>query len=255
MGLEGRKSNYEKLQGMDTRSLVRELQANGIRVLGSSIIGLEEHTPENINEAIGWAVSHNTEFHQFMLYTPPQGTPLYAELEAKNLLLGGDQMEAADIHGQWRFNYRHPHIKDGQETEFLLRAFRRDFEVNGPSVIRMMWTLMNGWTKYKFHPEPRIRDRFAKEVSRMPTLYAGAMWATRRWFKSNLLLTERISNLLEGIYHEFGIKARLGAPILGRIVLYLLFREEKRLSATNIYEPPTFYETSVKTVSPPPILS
>ena len=89
----------------------------------------------------------------------------------------------------------------------------------------------------------------------MPTLYAGAMWATRRWFKSNPLLTERITNLLEDIYHEFGIKARLGAPILGRIMLYLLLREEKRLPAINIiYEPPTFYETSVKAVSPPPIL-
>ena len=255
MGLEGRKSNYEKLQGIDTQSLVRELQANGIRVLGSSMIGLEEHTPENIDQAIEWAVSHNTEFHQFMLYTPPQGTPLHAELEAKGLLLGDDEMEAADIHGQWRFNYRHPHIGFGQETTFLLRAFQRDFEVNGPSVIRMMRTLMNGWTKYKFHPEPRIRERFAREVSRMPTLYAGAMWATRRWFKSNPLLAGHITNLLEDIDHEFGIKARLAAPLLGRIVLYLLLREEKRLSATYIYEPLTFYETSAKTVSPPPLSS
>ena len=44
----------------------------------------------------------------------------------------------ADSHGQQRFNYRHKHIKNGQETEFLLRAFKRDFEVNGPSIIRMM---------------------------------------------------------------------------------------------------------------------
>ena len=49
----------------------------------SSIIGLEEHTPENIDEVIDHAVSHNTDMHQFMLYMPVPGTPLHAEHEAK----------------------------------------------------------------------------------------------------------------------------------------------------------------------------
>ena len=40
MGLEGEGSEYQKLQGTDTRALVRELQEHGIRVLGSTIIGL-----------------------------------------------------------------------------------------------------------------------------------------------------------------------------------------------------------------------
>src|SRR5262245_101392 len=43
IGLEGKRSAYEKLQGADTRSLVRRLQRLGIRVLGSSIVGLPEH--------------------------------------------------------------------------------------------------------------------------------------------------------------------------------------------------------------------
>ena len=250
IGLEGKKSRYEKLKDIDTQSLIRELQANGIRVLGSSIIGLEDHTPENIDEVIEWALSHNMELHQFMLYTPPQGTTLHAELERKGLLLGEDEMETADIHGQWRFNYRHPHIGAGQETGFLLRAFQRDFDINGPSVIRMMRTLMNGWMKYKDHPEPRIRERFTIEVGTMPTLCAGAIWATRRWFKSNPTFVRWMTDLLENIYHEFGIRSRLAAPVLGRIVFYLLLKEEKRLSANHTYEPPTFYETSIKAVKP-----
>ena len=70
MGIEGRNSQYKKLAGIDTFELVRELQSNGIRVLGSTIIGLENHTPENIDEAIDYAARHDTDFHQFMLYTP-----------------------------------------------------------------------------------------------------------------------------------------------------------------------------------------
>ncbi|MDQ7086597.1 MAG: cobalamin-dependent protein [Acidobacteriota bacterium] len=83
MGLEGKAANYSKLNGIDTRDVVRQLQAHGIRVLGSTIIGLEEHRPETMHEVISHAVSHDTEFHQFMLYTPVLGTPLHAEFEAK----------------------------------------------------------------------------------------------------------------------------------------------------------------------------
>jgi hypothetical protein len=235
---------------VDTRSLVKELQANGIRVMGSTIIGLEHHTPENIDEMIDWAVSHQTEFHQFMLYGPTHGTPMFDELKKKGALISETEFELADAHGQYRFNYRHPHIKDGQENEFLLRAFQRDFKVNGPSVMRMMRTIMHGWLKYKNHPEARIRKRFALEVQKMPYLYAGALWATRSWFKHNSMITKNINSTLEEIYCEFGWKSRLAAPIVGQIVLYLLRREDRRLAGGYTYEPPTFYETSCRAVSP-----
>ena len=107
---------------------MRELQSHGIRVLGSSIIGLDEHTPENIDAAIDYAVGHDTDFHQFMLYTPMPGTPLYAEHRDQGTLLDEEACPVADTHGQSRFNYRHPHIPAGEEAEMLLRAFHRDFE-------------------------------------------------------------------------------------------------------------------------------
>jgi len=76
MGMEGESSTYRKLKDVDTHELVQGLQSNGIRVLGSSIIGLENHSPENIADVIAYAVSHNTDFHQFMLYSPNPGPPL-----------------------------------------------------------------------------------------------------------------------------------------------------------------------------------
>ena len=70
--------SYVKLKGADTLALARELQSHGIRVLGSTIVGLEHHTPENIGDEIDHAMAHDTVFHQFMLYTPVPGTPLHA---------------------------------------------------------------------------------------------------------------------------------------------------------------------------------
>jgi len=250
MGLEGKQSQYGKLNGADTLSLVRELQEHGIRILGSTIIGLEEHTPENIDEVIDWAVCHNTEFHQFMLYTPPQGTPLHRELMEKGLILDENEIDVADIHGQFRFNYRHPHIPTGQETALLLRAFQRDFEVNGPSVIRMIPTLMKGWKRYKNHPNARIRKRFKRELKAMPVVYAGALWATRAWFVGNWPLASKMTDTIADIYREFGFKSRISAPVLGRIILHQMRREEKRIANGVTYEPPTFYETFVRSFRP-----
>jgi len=250
LGLEGKDSQYRKVKGIDTRTLVRELQANGIRVLGSTIIGLEYHTPESMDDSINWAVSHNTDFHQFMLYFAPHGTPLHAELRGKGTLCNSSEIEEADVHGQYRFNYIHPHIPQGRETDFLLKAFQHDFEVNGPSVMRMVRTILNGWLKFKHHPDVRFRRRFEAQVEKMPTLYAGALWATRRWFKNHPMLNRKMTAILQDIYREFGFRSRVAAPFVGGFILNLLRKENKRLAGEYSYEPPTFYETSVKAVIP-----
>ena len=244
MGLEGEDARYAKLNGIDTRALVRTLQSHGIRVLGSTIIGLEEHTPQNIDAVIDYAVSHETEFHQFMLYTAVPGTPLHAEHRARGTLLDPSECSEADAHGQFKFNFRHPHIKNGQETEFLLRAFHRDFAVNGPSVIRVARTILHGWQRYKNHPDARIRNRFAREARNLPVTYAGALWATRDWFRSDPVLSAKVSRILTDIHHEFGLKSRLVAPLLGRYLRFTLGREDRRLRRGWTYEPPTFYETN-----------
>ena len=132
MGLEGENSQYSKLHNIDAFALVRELQSHGIRVLGSTIIGLENHRPENIDQVIEYAVRYRTDFHQFMLYTPVPGTPLHAELSDQHRMKDEGECHPGDIHGQLMFNYHHPHIKEGAEGEMILRAFQRDFEVNGP---------------------------------------------------------------------------------------------------------------------------
>jgi len=246
MGMEGKDSQYTKLHGSDTHQLIRKLQSHGIRVLGSSIIGLENHTPENMDEAIDYAASHDTEFHQFMLYTPIPGTPLHAEHKANGSLLDPSEYDEADIHGQFKFNYRHPHIKNGQESELILRAFRRDFEVNGPSALRIARTVLQGWQRYKNHPDARIRARFTYEARDLPVIYAGALWAAKRWFRNNPALCAKISATLKAIYHEFGLKSRLAAPLVGRYIRFMLEREDRRLRQGWTYEPPTFYEAMNK---------
>ena len=256
MGLEGEQSQYSKLNNVETLPLVRSLQSHGIRVLGSSIIGLENHTPDNIHRIIDYAVSHVTDFHQFMLYTPIPGTPLYEEHQKRGTLRAESEFPLADTHGQYRFNYRHQHIPNGREEQFILDAFQRDFEVNGPSLARLIRTLLKGWKKYKNYPDKRIRDRFSWEVKPLRTTYAAAVWAMKKRFRTNKQMAAKMNSLLQEIYQTFGWKTRIIAPLAGRYVYAVLKKEERRLANGWTYEPDCFYEKNaaaltLENASPP----
>ncbi len=244
IGLEGKGSGFTKLRRADTRQLVRELQAHGIRVLGSTIIGLPEHSAETIDEAIEYALSHGTEFHQFMLYTPLPGTPLYETHMAQGTILPSEECPEADVHGQFRFNFRHPRISAGDETKMLLRAFERDFEVHGPSVLRIAGTLHAGWRRHRDDPDPRVRARFHRECEALGTGYVVALWAAERRLAGNPRLAAKLARLRREITRDFGWKSRLVASVAGPLLRLAMWREERRLKRGWTYEPGTFYEAN-----------
>jgi len=242
MGLESPRSQYSKLDGTDTRALVQRFREHGIRVLGSTIVGLEHHTPENIMEDLAYAVSHNTDFHQFMLYTPIPGTPLHKEIDGQGRLL--NDVDFADIHGQFKFNFQHASISRDDSKRYLDAAFALDYQENGPSVFRICRTSLNGWKRYKNHPEPRVRERFARELLSMKTAYSGALWAMEQRLRfQNPAIVPQIRALRKEIARECGfIVSTLSAWVFGPIALWSALREEKRLANGYTIEPETFTE-------------
>jgi radical SAM superfamily enzyme YgiQ (UPF0313 family) len=241
MGLESPHSTYGKLKGTDTLRLTRDLHNHGIRVLGSTIVGLEHHTPGNIMGEIEHAVRHNTDFHQFMLYTPVPGTPLYSEIDGDGRLL--EDVDLADIHGQFKFNFRHAAISRDDSKKFLDYAFVRDFERNGPSLYRICRTTFEGWKQYRDSADARIRARFEREAKALRLVYASALWAMEhRLRKTNAAVSERIRTLLQEVERALGPLSALSAGILGPALVWSTWREERRLAHGKTYEPPTIIE-------------
>jgi len=242
MGLESPNSDYAKLAGVDTRALVAELRSHGIKLLGSTIIGMEHHTPANIGDEIEHAVAHATDFHQFMLYTPVPGTPLYGEMQRQGRLL---EVDLADIHGQFKFNFRHPAISRDDSQRFLDAAFARDFERNGPSIFRICATQLAGWQRYARDPDPRVRARFAREVKSLRFAYNAALWAmAKRLRTTNPAVSRRITALRLEVEAEFGLATRLARRLLGPLLLWTAAREARRLALGKTKEPPTICERS-----------
>ncbi|MGZ4832532.1 MAG: B12-binding domain-containing radical SAM protein [Terriglobales bacterium] len=240
MGLESPRSGYAKLNGADTLSLTRELRQHGIKTLGSTIVGMEHHTPENIRQEVEHAIAHQTDFHQFMLYTPVPGTPLFQQMMDEGRLL---DVDLADIHGQYKFNFRHPAISRDDSKKFLDWAFLRDFERNGPSIYRICQTMLQGWKRYKNHDDARVRARFEWEVRQLKSAYNASLWAMEKRLKHvNGQISQQIKSLRKEVEQEFGVAAQSTRAFLGPLLLWASRREDKRLARGKTYEPPTFVE-------------
>jgi len=185
---------------------------------------------------------NDTDFHQFMLYTPIPGTPLYEEHRKNGSLLPEEEVACADTHGQLRFNYRHKHIPRGAEAEILLRSFNRDFRLNGPSIARMIRTTLQGWQRYKEHASERIRSRYRWEARNLATTFAGVIWAMKKWYRQDRPMKKKINTIFHDLCREFGWKTQLIANLIGRVEYFTMKREAKRLAKGWTREPATFYE-------------
>jgi len=241
MGFESEESGYNKLRQADTVALTRELQSHGIRVQGSTIIGMEHHRPDTMREEIAHAVSHDADCHQFMLYTPIPGTPLHAQMEGEGRMLNG--IDLADIHGQFKFNFAHEHIARDESKSWLDFAFRHDYEVNGPSLYRMMRTMYEGWKRYGQDSNARVRARVAMEADNLKRGYGAALWAMERYLRdSNRAVSERIAELRTRMESEFGVLSRIIDHAVGPFLLWSARRESLVYPDGRPLEPRTFVE-------------
>lgn len=239
LGLESVRGGFAKLQGLDTRALTQRLQAHGIRVHGSTIVGLEHHTPENVREEIEGAIDYDADCHQFMLCTAMPGTPLYADMQAQGRLVDG--VDLADIHGQYALNFSHPHIGRAESKSILDWAFLRDFERNGPSIFRVTRTMLAGWRRYRNDPDARVRARFAVEGRQLVRGYGAALWAMERFLRrTNRDVSERIRALRLEIEAEGDVATRAITRAIGPVLLWSARREAARFPRGRRLEPRTF---------------
>lgn len=241
LGLESPQATYDKLHGTDTLTLVRQPHSHGIKVLGSTIVGLEHHTPGNIQAELEHAVKHGTDFHQFMLYTPAPGTPLYAEMAEQVRML--DHINVADMHGQDKFNFVHAAITREDSKRWLDWAFRRDFDRNGPSLYRICRTMLEGWKRYGDDSDPRIRARFAMEARLLRGIWSALLWAMEHRLRpTHPELSHELRGLRTEIGREFGWLPRLATAFAGPFLLWRTAREEHRLRRGMTYEPEPFVD-------------
>ena len=148
IGAEGKFSSFPKNKGINTRDLIEELQSNGISVIASVILFLDAHDENTIKEDIDWAIDLNSNFLQFMMYTPLHPTLLYKKLDEK-----GRIRHDLDYKYQTGFDeiaFDHPNFKDPKRTgKYVTDAFKKKYHAFGPSFLGVVETQIKGYVKTK----------------------------------------------------------------------------------------------------------
>lgn len=144
IGVESLKEVYEKNRGIDFQRMITELRSQGVSVLISGILFSEHHTKETIWEDIDYLVGLKPDFLQFMQLGPSPGTALWEDYSQKDKLLTETEIPPAERHAQDRIWFKHPHFTPDESRVYLKRAFVKDFEENGPSILRMAETFLMG---------------------------------------------------------------------------------------------------------------
>jgi hypothetical protein len=167
IGRESKFSAYPKNRGIDMAALVAELKRYGIKTTLSSILLLDRHTRENIEEDISEHLACRPCMSQFSHYAPVPGTPLYDRLSEEGRILTAIPLEEWHAFNQpW---FVHPEFNLRQAKAVQEHAYQRDFHELGPSLMRYIETEFEGWKNLKDSPKPNLKARaqyFAGEMNK-----------------------------------------------------------------------------------------
>jgi hypothetical protein len=209
IGYEGTRSGYGKQSGRPVDELIRELRENGLAVLTSMIVGFDYQTPEVITQELAGLMELRPELAQFLIYSPPPGTPFYDRVMSQGRMRH-KYVEDADRrwHDGCGFKsiIRHPTMSSSEIEGMQRWCFEQDFQRLGPSIYRIIETRYAGYKRWRASSSDFLRNKAASLGKDLRKAYL--IFLVGRLLGPNRSVRSWIRDL------EHKIHAELGAPTL-----------------------------------------
>lgn len=143
IGVESKKSAFQKTHGIDMKELIEKLRSKGIIVNASAMLFQEHHDKESLKDDIDWVIGLGSDLVQFMNYTPLPTTTLYEKMKSQGMI---KDIHYRHIHGQGELAYHHPFFPKAKDHfTYLKKAFRKKYLHDGPGILNMALTLIRGY--------------------------------------------------------------------------------------------------------------
>lgn len=236
IGAESPYALFDKNKGIDVKGLIAEMRRNGIFVLASSILFLEHHDKANIQDDIDYAIGLSPDFTQFMQLGPMPQTQLYLEYKKQGRLR--EDLPYEEWHGQHRIWFRHPNFT-GEESEIILRdAFRKEYQVLGPSVMRVGETMIRGLEAPVFQTQDAmLRKRYDQLRERCKAYYL-AITAIKLHLP-NRALKEKAAETIQMYRKHFGPRTPFHWVATGAVSFFIQTAQLKLRLGFEAHNPPT----------------
>jgi radical SAM superfamily enzyme YgiQ (UPF0313 family) len=260
IGYEGTRSGYSKQSGKPVNELICELRDNGITVLTSMIVGFDYQTPEVISQELDGLMDIRPELAQFLIYSPPPGTPFYDRVMSQGLMR---RKYLEDVDKRWHdgcgFNsiVKHPTMSSSEIEDSQRWCFEQDFQRLGPSIYRFIESWSMRYRKWSGSSNDFLRKKaesLAKDIRKAYLMFLvgrllGPNRNIRSWIRGlehkvhgelgTPTMAERLMSVIAlGAAAWTALKLRLGIfqhPRLGR-VSFRMPEEGLGLRATKIWE-------------------
>jgi radical SAM superfamily enzyme YgiQ (UPF0313 family) len=216
IGYEGTRSGYSKQSGKPVQELIGELRENGITVLTSMIVGFDYQTPEVISQELDGLMDLKPELAQFLIYSPPPGTPFYDRVMSQGLMR---RKYTEDVDRRWRdgcgFNsiIKHPTMSSSEIEGIQRWCFEQDFQRLGPSIYRILETKCAGYKKWRESSSDFLREKVPSLAKDLRKAYL--VFLVGRLLGPNSYIRSRIREL------EYKIRAELGNPTMAERLMSL----------------------------------
>jgi len=203
-------ANYDKVEGVDTRRLTRELWSSGFKVVASMIAGLEDHTEALIREDIEYALSLASIAVQYMPVNTIPGTTLYNRLAEAGKIGERDLTYFSMSH----YNMRHPALDEQTVLGLIEEYYVREHEENGPMVYRFLEGRWSGYQRHSRSENPHVRARtrvFAQDLLRgFPVMLLGERLGPNEEIRG------RFTDLRRRVQGQFGRLQMVAELLAGR---------------------------------------
>lgn len=248
IGYEGERAGYAKRDGVSPGEIFNKLHRNGILILSSMIIGFDYQNREVIEREFENLMSLEPEFAQFLIYNPIAGTPLYMN-SLKNSAMRKEYLSDEELRWKMATGFKsiieHPNMSAEELENVQKRCFEKDYQIQGPSIYRVVKTMLRGYITHKDSTNSILRKkalRFATEIKKAyPILTAGKILAPNKKTRKD------ISLLTGQIYKTFG-KPSLLQNLASLLIFFFIGWTAVKIKL-NLFQHP---KTSRKTWRIPP---
>ncbi|MFC1633989.1 B12-binding domain-containing radical SAM protein [Planctomycetota bacterium] len=208
---EGTESHFSKLKGKTLPELYSSLNARGVAILSSMIIGLPYQDRKKIMEEFRIFTGLCPSLWQVLIYFAFPGTPLHQRMLEENRFLP-EYRRNPDYRtfDGFSMHFNHPHFS-AVELETLQRElYRKNFEILGPSLLQVIRIWFEGYCNLKNSPNPLLKgraDRMKEYVKNaVPALYPTMLFGPNRGRRAD---ARRLFHQIEQEMGGLSIKQRL----------------------------------------------
>lgn len=173
---EGNQSNFGKLKGKSLSELYESLKSRGVALLSSMIIGFDYQDRRTVMEEFRMITDLGPSLLQILIYFAFPGTPLHRHLiqEQRYLPEYHENPDYRTFDG-FSMHFSHPHFSATELEDLQTELYRKNFEILGPSLPRVIRVWFEGYKNLRHSSNPLLRGRAERMreyvKSTIPVLY------------------------------------------------------------------------------------